>query len=138
MTAGQSRLRAAGALGVALVLAAGAGCGDAGASEADARACRELQQVVDDIAGGRSTAAMANLSELDVAVQLVDDDRLKAAGDEFFEGITGEVEDFGELTVEQTNALSRSLVADLVPSLGTMLQRCEDLDATVDLRALDP
>ena len=126
------------AAAAALALCAGlASCGEDGASDADARACDRLQRVVDDLAAGRSTAAMADLSELDLAVQVVDDAQLRAAGDEFFEGITGQVDDFGDLTVEQTAALSRSLVADLVPSLGTMLQRCEDLDVAVDLSTVN-
>ena len=38
---------------------------------------------------------MAELSALDLAVQLADDDELRAAGNEFFEGITGHVDGFG-------------------------------------------
>jgi hypothetical protein len=128
-------LARAGALPAALVLAAACGQ-DPGASEADTQACTRLQQVVDDLVAGRDTAAMAGLSALDVEVQVVDDEQLRDAGNAFFEGITGQVEGFENLTFDQTVELSRRLTADLVPSLGMMLQRCEDLDMAIDLTGI--
>jgi hypothetical protein len=124
---------AAAALAGALLAAA---CGQDPATAADKQACTRLQQVVDDLKAGRSTAVMAGLSALDVEVQVVDDRRLRDAGNAFFEGITGNVDGFENLTVDQTMALSRQLTADLVPSLGTMLQRCKDLDVAVDLTGI--
>jgi hypothetical protein len=125
----------AAALALAGALLAAA-CGQDAASAADKQACTRLQQVVDDLSAGRSTAVMAGLSALDVEVQVVDDRRLRDAGNAFFEGITGNVDGFENLTIDQTMALSRQLTADLVPSLGTMLQRCKDLDVAVDLTGI--
>jgi len=111
-------------------------CGQDPATAADKQACSRLQQVVDDLKAGRSTAVMAGLSALDVEVQVVDDRQLRDAGNSFFEGITGNVDGFEDLTIDQTMELSRQLTADLVPSLGTMLQRCKDLDVAVDLTGI--
>ena len=111
-------------------------CGQDPATAADKQACTRLQQVVDDLKAGRSTAVMAGLSALDVEVQVVDDRQLRDAGNSFFEGITGNVDGFEDLTIDQTMELSRQLTADLVPSLGTMLQRCKDLDVAVDLTGI--
>jgi hypothetical protein len=126
---------AAGALLATTALAAACGQ-DAGASEADAQACTRLQEVVDDLVAGRSAAAMSGLSALDVEVQVVDDKALRDAGNTFFEGITGQVDGFENLTVDETMTLSRRLTSDLVPALGTMLQRCKDLDVAVDLTGI--
>ena len=124
---------AAAALAGALLAVA---CGQDPATAADKQACTRLQQVVDDLKAGRSTAVMAGLSALDVEVQVVDDRQLRDAGNSFFEGITGNVDGFEDLTIDQTMELSRQLTADLVPSLGTMLQRCKDLDVAVDLTGI--
>jgi methylthioribose-1-phosphate isomerase len=124
---------AAAALAGALLAVA---CGQDPATAADKQACSRLQQVVDDLKAGRSTAVMAGLSALDVEVQVVDDRQLRDAGNSFFEGITGNVDGFEDLTIDQTMELSRQLTADLVPSLGTMLQRCKDLDVAVDLTGI--
>ena len=123
-------------LAVTVAVLVAAACTQGGASKADARVCSRLQGVVDALAGGRSAAAMSQLSALDVEVQLADDDRLRAAGNDFFEGITGQVDGFENLTFDQTVELSQQLVAGLVPSLGTMLQRCKDLDVAVDLTSI--
>jgi hypothetical protein len=124
---------AAAALAGALLAVA---CGQDPATAADKQACSRLQQVVDDLKAGRSPAVMAGLSALDVEVQVVDDRQLRDAGNSFFEGITGNVDGFENLTIDQTMELSRQLTADLVPSLGTMLQRCKDLDVAVDLTGI--
>jgi hypothetical protein len=128
-------LARAGALLAAVVLAAACGQ-DPGASEADHQACTRLQKVVDELVAGRSTAAMAELSALDVEVQVVDDKQLRDAGNDFFEGITGQVDGFENLTFDETAALARRLTAELLPSLGMMLQRCEDLDQAIDLTGI--
>lgn len=122
------RRLAIGALFAALAISA---CGSDDPAADEARVCRAVQTIVDELDAGRSQSALATLPELELAVNATENETLATAGQEFFDDLFTDI-DYTQLTVEQTASLGDQYQQQMAISLARIVDECSSVGSSIE------
>ena len=117
-------------VGVLLTIVSTA-CGDDGPTADEQRVCSAVQKIVDDLAAGRDEAAVATLSELEQAATSTANERMSAAGAEFFAVLRTTADRF-QLTISEVAELGERFHAESTRHLDVIVDECGEAGAPID------
>lgn len=106
-------------------------CGDDGPSADEALVCDSLQEIVDDLAAGRSQDAIDTLVEFHDAVTATSNETMAAAGDEFFAIFNTRADRF-QMTIPEVQDLGNKFRLDFARALDAVVAECGEVGSSIE------